>query len=278
MSENFTPQTHTYDFKSYHGHKHTQHFKALNYIKHEKRYFRLDYNQLQVLDSLMDSGGYEKRYIDKSKNLRFSEHFGLLDFGKTRLQKIIISAKPGREENDMEILLPMNLPDIKDYEYMFHTHPPTPFPGSRIKEGILYEFPSISDIYHFADHYNSGETQGSLVIAPEGIYLLKAIDGLKKIKYPKSEKIVDELINGVFEIQKLAIDKYNLSDASDVDSNLFYSKISRDNEFLKIFNKLIEYFWGSQIKIYLKPRVFDERVNKWIVKSLLLPVVAYELK
>jgi hypothetical protein len=69
-----------------------------------------------------------------------------------------------------------------------------------------------------------------------------------------------------------------LSDASDVDSNLFYSKISRDNEFLKIFNKLIEYFWGSQIKIYLKPRVFDERVNKWIVKSLLLPVVAYELK
>jgi len=275
----FAKTTHTYDFKKYHGHKHTQHFKALDYVKHNKRYFKLDYNQLQVLDSLMGAGGYEKRYVDRSKNLRFSEHFGLLDFSKTKLQKIIVSAKTGREdENDMEILLPMDLPDIKEYEYMFHTHPPTPFPGSRVQDGILYEFPSISDIYHFADHYNSGETQGSLVIAPEGIYLIKAVDGLKKIEYPKSEKIFNELTTGAFQIQKLAINKYNLAGVSDIDSNLFYSEISHDNEFLKMFNNLIKYFWGPQIKIYLKPRFFDEKANKWIIKSLLLPVVSYELK
>lgn len=279
MSMQLTKPTHKYDFLSYHGHSHSHHFKALDYVKHNKRYFKLDYNQLQVLDSLMGAGGYEKRYIDRSKNLRFSEHFGLLDFSKTRLQKIIVSAKPGREdENDMEILLPMDLPDIKEYEYMFHTHPPTPFPGSRIQEGVLYEFPSISDIYHFADHYNSGETQGSLVIAPEGIYLIKAIDGLKKIEYPKSEKVFNRLGDGVFQIQHLAIEKYNLTEAYEVESNIFYSQISQDNEFLKMFNRLIEHYWGPQIKIYLKPRVFDEKVNKWVVKSLLLPVISYELK
>ena len=41
-----------------------------------------------------------KKYIDKSSNLRFSEHFGLLDFNKTRLEKIIISAKTNREDKD----------------------------------------------------------------------------------------------------------------------------------------------------------------------------------
>jgi hypothetical protein len=279
QEESFPKSSHTYNFMSYHGHKHTQHFKASDYVKHNKRYFKLDYNQLQMLDGLMNSGGYEKRYIDRSKNLRFSEHFGLLDFSKTRLQKIIVSAKTGREdEDDMEILLPMDLPDIKEYEYMFHTHPPTPFPGSRVQEGIIYEFPSISDIYHFADHYNSGETQGSLVIAPEGIYIIKAIDGLKKIEYPKLESVYDELVSGTFQIQQLAIDKYNLSGDVEVNSDLFYSEIAHDNEFIRMFNRLIEYYWGPQIKIYLKPRVFDEKVNKWIIKSLLLPVMSYELK
>ena len=275
MSDTFVKPTHTYDFKHLYGHKHTQHFKALDYIKHNKRYFKLDYNQLQILDSLLEMGGHEKKYIDKSKNLRFSEHFGLLDFNKTRLDKIIISARTAREdEDDMEILLPMDLPDIKDYEYMFHTHPPTPFIGSRVIDGILYEFPSISDIYHFADHYNSGETQGSLVIAPEGIYIIKAVDGLKKIKYPKSEKIFNELTIGSFEIQQLAIDKYGVN----FDLNTFYTVISKDNEYLKLFNRLIESQWGLQIKIYLKPRIFDSQANKWIIKSLLLPVISYEVK
>ena len=283
MSDTFVKPTHTYDFKHYHGHAH-QHFKALEYIKHNKRYFKLDYNQLQLLDSLMETGGYEKKYIDRSKNLRFSEHFGLLDFGKTRLQKIIVSAKTGREDTDnMEILLPMDLPDIKEYEYMFHTHPPTPFVGSRVPDGILYEFPSISDIYHFADHYNSGETQGSLVIAPEGIYVIKAIDGLAKIEYPKSSQVFDELTVGAFQIQQLAIDKYGLGSDTNtefkpVDLNFFHSTIAKDNEFLKMFNRLIESHWGPQIKIYLKPRIYDQMTNKWVIKSLLLPVISYELK
>ena len=263
--------THNYDFL--HHKKH--HIKATKYIKHHKTYFKLDYNQLLILDSLLDTGGTEKKYLDKTSNLRYSEHFGLLDFNKSKLEKIIISANTNREdEDDLDILLPMDLPDIKDYEYMFHTHPPTPFPGSRAVNGILYEFPSISDVYHFADHFNSGETQGSLIIAPEGIYIIRARDKLKKIDYPKSNKIFKILSKEVFTIQKLAIEKYG----TDFDLEIFYSIISRDNHYLKMLNKLFEKYWGKLIKIYLKPRVKDQITRKWILKSLLLPVIPYELK
>ena len=265
-------ETHKYDFIH---HKKHHHIKASKYIKHRKKYFKLDYNQLLLLDSLFDAGGSEKKYIDKSSNLRFSEHFGLLDFNKSRLEKIIVSAKTNREDkDDLDILLPSDLPDIKEYEYMFHTHPATPFPGSRAINGILYEFPSISDIYHFADHFNSGETQGSLVIAPEGIYIIRAQDNIKKIDYPKSEKIFKQLSSETYKIQKLAIKKYGIN----FDLDTFYSIISRDNEFLKMFNKLLEKYWGKLIKIYLKPRIKNEQTGKWILKSLLLPVIPYELK
>jgi hypothetical protein len=270
---NNSQETHKYDYINHQKHNH--HFKASKYIKHHKKYFKLDYNQLLILDSLLDTGGYEKKYIDKSSNLRFSEHFGLLDFNKTKLEKIIISAKTNREDkDDLDILLPSDLPDIKDYEYMFHTHPPTPFPGSRVVNGILYEFPSISDIYHFADHFNSGETQGSLVIAPEGIYVIRARDNIKKIDYPKSEKIFNKLSSETYKIQKLAIEKYG----TNFDIETFYSIISRDNQFIKMFNELLEKYWGKLIKVYLKPRIKNEQTGKWILKSLLLPVIPYELK
>jgi len=281
MENNISKTSHYYNINKYSGHVHKHHFKATDYVKHHKRYFKLNYNQLQILDSLMESGGQIKRYMDKSQNLRYSEHFGLLDFNKTNLEKIIVSGKTTREDNnDLEILLPMDMPDIKDYEYMFHTHPPTPFPGSRISDGILYEFPSISDIYHFADHFNSGETQGSLVITPEGIYIIRAIEGIKKINYPNNNKIFNDLMYGVLKIQKLAIEKYNLkkSDSKQLDLKLFYEDIAQNNEFLKMFNNLITDKWGLQIKIYLKPRKYNEKLKKWVINSLLLPVSAYELK
>lgn len=269
--ESFPKETHKYNYKK---HKH-HHINAKMYKKYKKTYFKLSYNQLLILDSLLETGGYDKKYIDKNKQLRFSEHFGLLDFNNKKLEKIIVSAETNREDkDDLEILLPTDLPDIKDYEYMFHTHPPTPYPGSRAKDGILYEFPSVSDIYHFADHYNDGATQGSLVIVPEGIYLIKARDNINKIDYPRDDKTFNKISNDIFQIQELAINKYG----TDFSEETFYTIISRDNEYLKMVNQVIETYWGKQINIYLKPRSKDEKTNKWVIKSLLLPVIPYELK
>jgi len=302
---------HIYNYNIHRGQKH-HHLRASMFIKHQKKYYKLGYNQLLILDALLETGGYEKKYIDKSKEFRFSEHFGLLDFNKNVLEKIIISAKTNREDkDDLDILLPTNLPEIKDYEYMFHTHPPTPYPGARAVDGILYEFPSVSDIYHFADHFNNGETQGSLVIAAEGIYIIRAVDGIKKIKYPNDEKIFKKISKEIFEIQQLAINKYgianqlqhqdvaqsnnnniispqilnnNQSRLSQINSDksfdleTFYGVIAYDNYFLKMFNQVIENNWGKLINIYLKPRSKNEKTGKWIINSLILPVISYELK
>ena len=143
-------ENHVYNFNKYKYKKH-HYFKSNMYRKYNKTYFKLTYNQLLILDALYEDGSNEKKYIDKNNNLRYSEHFGLLGFNHKKLDKIIVSANTNREDsNDIEILLPTDLPEIKEFEYMFHTHPATPYPGSRIKDGILYEFPSISDLYHFA--------------------------------------------------------------------------------------------------------------------------------
>lgn len=58
-------------------------------------------------------------------------------------------------------------------KYIFHTHPTTPYIGSRFKNGIIYEFPSIMDINHFIEHHNRGELQISMVITPEGLYIIR---------------------------------------------------------------------------------------------------------
>ena len=140
-------------------------------VKREKKaYVKITHNQMRILDALMNDGGYMKKYYDSRNNFRWSEHAGLLDFSKNKLDKIIVSAKTNRTDKyDHDIFLPLNMIEAYEYEYMFHTHPPTPKEGYRAKLGIVYEFPSISDIFHFIEHYNNGHIQGSIVIAPEGV-------------------------------------------------------------------------------------------------------------
>ena len=55
------------------------------------------------------------------------------------------------DKGDSEIYMPNNVDDMYNYEYMFHTHPPTPKPGGRADVGIMYELPSIGDLLHFID-------------------------------------------------------------------------------------------------------------------------------
>ena len=151
-------------------------FNSKIYIKNNIKYYKITRNQLLVLDALLyDGGGVTKKYLDSHKNVRYSEHAGLLDFDATKLERIVISGKTTREDkDDLDILLPHDLPDLPDYEYIFHTHPPTPHPGGRVNQGILYEFPSISDIFHFIEHYNEGHVQGSIIITAEGLYIIKS--------------------------------------------------------------------------------------------------------
>jgi hypothetical protein len=238
------------------------------YVKDKKKMIKLTKNNLMILDAMMNQGGHTKKYEDKNKRLRYSEHLGMLDFNHKGLERIIVSTIPGLEyEDDPDIILPDNPLDALDYEYIFHTHPPTPYPGARVKENILYEFPSINDLYHFAEHYNQGNTQGSIIIAPEGIYLLTSKK--KQITIPPFESTYKNLVNQIFDIQLNAMSKYNYDFKKEPD--MFYRKVAQDTSYIKKYNKLIAQYWKNDIRIMYKPRKLDANDN-WYLPSIYLPV------
>lgn len=244
------------------------------YTIENKKYINITRNQLQILDALMKDGGYNKKYIDKHNKLRFSEHFGMLDFNNAGLEKVIISGKSNRmDKDDHEILLPDDVPDALDYEYIFHTHPPTPKPGGRVQSGILYEFPSIADIFHFAEHYNDGKTQGSIIITPEGLYLIRCKKDDKKIKIP-SEKKYNEMVQELIKIQEVAIKKYGKK----ISENDFYKKVANDFTYIKMFNKMLKRFWNDTIFVNYKPRKYDATAKQWYIPGFYIPVSVIEPK
>jgi hypothetical protein len=235
-------------------------------IKREKKsYIRITRNQMLILDALMNDGGYKKKYIDSNENLRWSEHAGLLDFSVNKLDKIIVSGKTQRtDKDDHDIFLPLNMIEAYDYEYIFHTHPPTPKPGGRINEGILYEFPSISDIFHFIEHHNNGSVQGSIIITPEGIYIIKSTLGIDdKIIINNENKVYNELLQEMFKIQDKALKEYQ-----NITKDIFYKKVAQDKKYIKEFNKALKKYY---IKILYKPRSKDKNGN-WIIKGLNIAV------
>lgn len=238
--------------------------KAKIYKKHEARYIKISKNQLRILESLFLDGSKDKKYFDSKSKLRYSEHSGLLDFGKSRLQRIIINAKQNISDKlDDTILLPDNMPDAFDFEYMFHTHPSTPNPASRIVEGILYEFPSVSDLFHFIEHHNQGKTQGSIIIAPEGLYLIKCIDSDLKIDIEDENRIIDYLEDEISSIQEEALEKFGY----EINEQKYYKKVAQDTNYIDKFNVLIK---ELNLKIFYKPRVLVNK--KWVLDDLYLKV------
>lgn len=245
--------------------------KGVMTIKKHKKYLKMDQNQIMIMDALF-SHGSKKNYIGskKKKLYRYSEHAGLLDFNDNGIEKIIVSGNTTRvDPNDNEIFMPQDIPDALDYEYIFHTHPATPKPGGRVTDGILYEFPSISDLFHFMDHYNDGETQGSIVIAAEGMYIIrKKVFDKKKIKINEDKFFRDaKKIWG--EVQDDAIKKYKTKFSNDT----FHSVIAQDTTYIDRLNKVLNKY---ELHIELFPRVKSDDGKRWIIDTMYLPIYVVE--
>ena len=240
--------------------------------KESKQYMKVDRNQILIMDALMKHGSY-KRYVDRFNKsfFRYSEHAGLLDFNDNGLEKLIISGNTNYvDENDDEIYMPGDIPDAFDYEYIFHTHPATPKPGGRVNDGVLYEFPSISDMFHFMDHYNDGNTQGSIVIAAEGMYIIrKKKHDNKKIKINENN-FYKQTSHVYLDMQKQAIEKYGKKFTSTV----FYSQIAQDIHFINEINKIVNKF---KMHIDFYARVKDTK-GRWIIDTVYLPIYVVEPK
>jgi len=252
------------------GQKRILNVKGTKFKKYNKNYLKIDRNQILIMDALFKHGSYKIYSDEKNKRIhRYSEHAGLLDFNRSVLEKIIVSGNTSRvDDNDNDIFLPQNIPEAFDYEYIFHTHPATPTPGGRANLGILYEFPSMGDIFHFIDHYNEGNTQGSIVIAAEGMYIVRkskfddnAINFNEDIFFDKISRLYTKL-------QKSAIKKYG----TDFSSYYFYSKIAQDKKYINILNKTLKKY-GLYIDFY--HRIKDMK-KRWIIDTVYLPIYSTE--
>jgi hypothetical protein len=234
-------------------------YNNINYIK-------INQNQLLIIDALMTHGGYTKKYMDiQNKNVfRYSEHTGFLDFKMNILEKIVVAGNTTRvDKEDDEIFLPKDLADLKEYEYIFHTHPPTPKPGGRASSGVLYEFPSMGDILHFIDNFNEGKICGSLVVTSEGIYNIKKTKmNREKIKI-NEDKLFKLFEKEFYNIQEKYIKKYTVN----FTKNIFYSKIAQNIEPINELNKVLNFF---EIQIDFYPRIKIK--NNWILDKIYLPI------
>jgi hypothetical protein len=232
-----------------------------------KKFIKINRNQLLILDALLEHGGYSKKYADlKGKNIfRYSEHSGLFDINSNNLQRIVVLGNTNRvDKGDNEIFMPNNISDMYKYEYIFHTHPPTPKPGGRAEVGILYELPSIGDILHFIEHYNEGRISGSVVITSEGLYNIRS-------KSLKDDKIIIDEDKLFFDynrmsrkIQESGIKKYG----EDFTNDIFFKKIAQDVSLIGKVNDVTEKY---KITIDFTPRIFDNKEN-WIIDTVYLPV------
>ena len=244
-------------------------------------YAKLERNKILILDALMAAGGKFKKYVDPyDKNIkRYSEHAGFLDFDNGSLQKIVVSAQTDRvDEGDNEIFLPKDMDEMLEYEYIFHTHPPTPNAGGRAEYGILFEYPSIGDIFHFIDHYNDGNVLGSMVIAAEGLYNIRRVNLSDldpeeldiKNKKPKGkmedidideDRLYDDYRKIFRKLQREAIDKYGIK----FEQEYFYDTIAQDTSYMKRFNKVLNRY---QIHIDFYPRKKDGK--HWYIDTIFL--------
>jgi len=247
--------------------------KAQQIVRHNKKMLKLDTNQLLIIDALLEHGS-KQRYKDCHNHnvFRYSEHYGLLDFNNNGLEKIIIFANTNKVDSvDDDIYLPKHNAESFDYEYIFHTHPVTAKkPGGRVYCGVLYEFPSVSDIFHFINHYNTGRTCGSLVITAEGMYIIrKLINDDKNIKVNEDE-LYDNMLKVLWAAQKIAIEKYG----TEFNAYKFYSVIAQDRTYINMVNKVIN---KHQIHIDYYPRVKDKK-GRWFINTIYLSVNIVELK
>lgn len=240
-------------------------------------------NTLNILDGLYEIGS-DRRYIEKNKNIysskvsRFSEHYGFLSFDENLVNKVIVLNDTRVDKHDPIIYQPQNCLEALKIDYVFHTHPKTPYIGSRIKNGMIYEFPSISDIIHFIDHHNNGRMLGSIVITPEGLYIIhKYYFDREKIKLD-----TDILIDETYEVytscyeeslenfKKLDFKKYIVNNEIKLPNEIFFTKISDNFDYINSINKhLIKY----DLFIDFYPRIKLPDSDYWIIPDIYLPVI-----
>jgi hypothetical protein len=215
---------------------------------------KININDINIMDGLYEVGS-KKIYIEKKQNdsyevLKYSEHYGYLELILNNVNKICVLNKKRDDENFKDIYMPELDIELFNYEYIFHTHPKFYKLGCR--RLIIFEYPSINDLLHFIDHYNLGKVKGSIVISPEGLYMIKKLNSSNNEKLIIDTNIFIKKIDEIFnECEELLINKYYLNS---ITYEYFYEKVINDlecivkiNNVLRLFDITIDYYARSSL-------------------------------
>lgn len=229
-------------------------------------YVPLHYNKLLIIDALLKEGSFP-RYENENKFI-YSEHSGAISINNKVVENIIISAQTDRIDIfDQNIYLPINANILSDYEYIFHTHPNATSYAGRINEGIIYEFPSASDILNFVRYHDTGIAQASLIIAPEGSYLIRPLTVTKT--YDFEPDFYHELRKYILKLEKMAVKELHKLDLDFTDPDIFHEYISSDLRYIKLYNK---YLNAYNLFIEYYPR--HKKNGEWCLRQINLPYIA----
>jgi len=226
-------------------------------------YISVYYNKLLIIDALLKQGSYP-RYENYSGQYIYSEHSGALTIKNNIIDNIIIHTNTNRSDpTDQTIFLPNNTSDLINYEYLFHTHPNTKKYAGRINEGVLYEFPSANDIFNYIKYHSEGKTQGSIIIAPEGTYVIRLINFEHKINY--DEKLYHDLKNLILELEYQSINKLKKIATKLSDPDIFHKKVASNFTYINQYNKFIEPY-----NIYVEYYPREKKNNEWCLRPITL--------
>jgi hypothetical protein len=244
-------------------------------------------NSINIINGLYEIGS-NQIYTEKNKNIketkisRYSEHSGFIYFDKNKITNINVITLSRVDQADPLIYMPKNCLEALKVNYIFHTHPKTPYIGSRIKNGILYEFPSISDIIHFIDHHNNGKLFASIVIAPEGIYIIRKNNFDLNPIIIDYDILISDLDNIFMECYNDSYLKYSfinykkhkLDNEIKLPENFFYKQVASNYEYIQKINDVlikydlfIEYYARTY---YNKPII---AIDKWVIDDIYLPAI-----
>lgn len=234
-------------------------------------YIPLHYNKLLIIDALMHQGSWPRYLVFKNgigEKYIYSEHSGVITIKNKRVDSIIVSTETDRiNMADDNIFLPNNTDMMKEHEYLFHTHPNAQRYGGRLKEGIIYEFPSSNDLLNFIKYYNEGKAQASIIVSPEGIYVVRPVAYTEKYQIPKS--FYDDIRKFILKLEAKAIQKLSPFLPYISDPNIFHNKIANDLSFIQIYNKFIEQF---NLFIEYYPR--EKKNGEWCLRQINLPLIS----
>ena len=235
-------------------------------------YIPLHYNKLLIIDALMHQGSQpryllENNKIGMGKKYIYSEHSGVISIKNKIIDNIIVSTETERIDiNDSNIYLPINTENFAKYTYLFHTHPNTSKYAGRIKEGIIYEFPSANDVLNFIKYHNEGKVQASIIITPEGSYVIRPI--IYSDKFEIKISFFDHLKKFILELEKLAIEKIKPFVTKISDPEIFHNVIGSNFTYIKMYNKFIR---ENNLFIEFYPR--EKKNGEWCLRQINLSYI-----